>query len=97
MILPVIFLRSIDTWRLHQRKQFIDSDLCYLSHPIGVIHSGNVNAFYNRLDLIAEIGEEGQGSGELLATRAIKPVIKIWQAIMRPFSSSIMHPCLLCA
>jgi hypothetical protein len=31
------------------------------------------------------------GSGELLATRAIRPVISIWQAIMRPFSSSITH------
>jgi hypothetical protein len=27
----------------------------------------------------------------LLATRAIRPVINIWQAIMRPFNSSIMH------
>jgi hypothetical protein len=32
------------------------------------------------------------GSGELLATRAIKPVISSWQAIIRPFNSSIIRP-----
>lgn len=30
------------------------------------------------------------GSGELLATLAINPAIKIWQAIIRPFNSSIV-------
>src|SRR6185295_13969348 len=33
-----------------------------------------------------------KGSDESLATRAISPVIRIWHAIMRPFSSSILHP-----
>src|SRR5690349_14193736 len=32
-----------------------------------------------------------KGSGDSFATRAISPVIRIWHAIMRPFSSSIMH------
>src|SRR6266404_5193915 len=36
-----------------------------------------------------------KGSGESFATRAISPVIRIWHAIMRPFSSSILHPRLL--
>src|SRR5882757_7746342 len=31
------------------------------------------------------------GLGESLATRAINPVTRISQAIIRPFSSSIMH------
>src|SRR5437879_6336938 len=38
-----------------------------------------------------------KGSGESFATRAISPVIRIWHAIMRPFSSSIPHPRLLAA
>ncbi|MBU6457878.1 MAG: hypothetical protein KGQ48_10090 [Bradyrhizobium sp.] len=53
-------LASIDAGRLHQRKQLVDAPLRDLPHAIGVFHSGDVDAFHHRPDLIAKICEEAQ-------------------------------------
>src|ERR1700722_8232632 len=53
--------RSIHARRLHQREQFVDAVLRDLAHAIGVFHSGDVDAFYPRPDLVAKVGEKAQG------------------------------------
>src|SRR5258708_1095059 len=52
---------SIEVGRLHQRKQFVDALLRDLPHVIGIVHSGDVDAFYHGPDLVARIGKETQG------------------------------------
>src|SRR6202021_51235 len=51
---------SIGAGRLHQRQQFVDRLLRDLPYAIGVFHSGDVDAFHHRSDLIAKIGEKSQ-------------------------------------
>src|SRR5580698_2961940 len=53
--------RSIDTGRLHQRKQLVDGLLRCQPHPIGVLHSGDVDALHHGSDLVAKVGEKTQG------------------------------------
>src|ERR1700684_151914 len=53
--------RSIDAGRLKQRKQLVDGLLRCQPRPIGILHSGDVDALHHGSDLVAKVGEKTQG------------------------------------
>ena len=62
-----------------------------LPHAIGVVHAGDVDAFDDRFDLVAEVGEEAQGIALLVGDARDQSRDQDLTRDQRPFSSSIMR------